>query len=92
MIETIIKGGIIVALLAGLAFLTQTFIVDTAWFQGAFDVVFPAVFALKTIPIIDTFMDILAWTIVFETVFFTMNQVLRLLEWINITGPSFLKD
>lgn len=90
MIETLTRIGIAVALLAGVQFLMDYFIVDTTWFQGAYDTVFPAMFALSAVPIFDTLLTIIFWVSVFEGVYFGFKLVLRFLHWLDITGAPFL--
>jgi len=90
MVESVVKITVALALIAGLSWLSTVFIVDTTWFTGAFEVIFPAIYAIQQLPILDTLTDILFWVIVFEMTFYALKLLLRFLQWLNFTGNPWL--
>lgn len=89
---TIIRDGLVFLVLISLiSVIFNYFVLDSTWLQQSTAVVFTALFALKTIPVIDTLIDILLIVAVFEITYWTVKKVLDLLEWTKITGASFLE-
>lgn len=80
-------------ILLGVISLVFEFVVlSTSWFESSLLVVFNAIYALRTIPLIDTLIDILIAVALFEFFYFTAKYALRFLQWLDFTGASFLEN
>jgi len=60
------------------------------WVAGIQAYIVPAFVALGNIPVLDTLVAIIHWWLVFEIMYFTLKTLLRLGEWLRLTGASFI--
>lgn len=87
--EYLFKSAMIVALLGGLALLTNI-VFSIPEISAGVEFLVPAIWALKTVPVVDTLMSILIAAGAFELLFWTLKLAFNFLRWLNLTGDHFL--
>lgn len=77
-------------LLGVISIIFEYVVLSSDFFEASMLVVFNAVYALKTIPVLDTLIDILTAVAIFELFYFTARYALKFMEWFDLTGANFL--